>query len=254
MPLAEDAAQRALELDPGSAEALSALAFIRSIFDWKWEEAEALYRRAITINPGYAKARHWFGVDALALLGRFDEADTEVQLARELDPLSLILSEGIAYVQMLRGDYQRAAGELRQIVALDPGFYKAYSGLGRVFSLMGNYDESITMLRKAQSIAGDLPSIVGALGQVLALSGRTDQAREHLLKLQEMARTRHVQSAAFAILHLGLGEIEPSLTWLETACDQHESQIVALKVHPVYEVLRSEPRFKALLRRIGFLP
>ena len=254
MPLAEAAAQRALELDPGSAEALSALAFIRSIFDWKWEEAEALYRRAITINPGYAKARHWFGVDALALLGRFDEANAEVQLARELDPLSLILSEGIAYVQMLRGDYQRAADELRQIVALDPGFYKAYSGLGRVFGLMGHYDESITMLRKAQSIAGDLPSIVGALGQVLALSGRTDQARECLSKLQEMSRTRHVQSAAFAILHLGLGEIEQSLTWLETACDQHESQIVALKVHPVYKILRSEPRFKVLLRRIGFLP
>jgi serine/threonine-protein kinase len=254
MPLAEASAQRALELDPGSAEALSALAFIRSIFDWKWEEAVALYRRAIAINPGYAKARHWFGVDALALLGRFDEAEVEVQLARELDPLSLILSEGIAYVRMLRGDYDGAAGELRQIVGLDPGFYKAYSGLGRVFSLMGKYDDAITMLEKAHSMAGDLPSIVGALGQVLALSGQKDAARECLRKLDHMSRSRHVQSAAFAILHLGLGEIDRCLTWLETACEQHESQIVALKVHPVYEPLRAEPRFKVILQRIGFLP
>jgi tetratricopeptide (TPR) repeat protein len=254
MPLAEVAAQRALELDPASAESLSALAFIRSIFDWNWREAEALYRRAIAINPGYAKARHWFGVDALALLGRFDEAEAEVQLARQLDPLSLILSEGIGYVLMLRGDYERAADEFRQIMGLDSGFYKAYSGLGRVFSLMGNYDDAITMLQKAQSMAGDIPSIVGALGQVLALSGRPEQARECLRKLEQMSRSRHVQSAAFAILHLGLGEIDQCLTWLETASEQHESQIVALKVHPVYAPLRSEPRFKAVLQRIGFLP
>ena len=188
MPLAEAAAQRALELDPGSAEALSALAFLRSIFDWKWDEAETLYRRAIAINPGYAKARHWFGVDALALLGRFDEAEVEVRLARELDPLSLILSEGIAYVQMLRGDFEQAAHEFRQIADLDPGFYKAYSGLGRVFSLTGNYDEAVTMLEKARAIAGDLPSIVGALGQTLALSGREDQARQCLQKLDQMSR------------------------------------------------------------------
>ena len=253
MPLAEAAAQRALELDPSSAEALSAMAFIRSIFDWKWEEAETLFRRAIAINPGYAKARHWFGVDALALLGRFDEAEVEVQLARELDPLSLILSEGIAYVRMLRGDYEGAVVEFRQIAGLDPGFYKAYSGLGRVFSLMGNYDEAVTMFDKARSITGDLPSIMGALGQTLALSGKKDEARQCLRKLEEMSRSRHVQSAAFAILHLGLGEVDHCLTWLEIACEQHESQIVALKVHPVYDPLRSEPRFKTILQRIGFL-
>jgi len=254
MPLAEAAAQRALELDPDSAEALSALAFVRSIFDWKWDEAVTLYRRAIAINPGYAKARHWFGVDALALLGRFDEAEAEVRTARELDPLSIILSEGIAYVRMLRRDYEPAADEFRQIASLDRGFYKAYSGLGRVYSLTGRYDEAVAMLEKAQSIAGDVPSIVGALGQVLGMSGRQDRARECLKKLHHMAKSRHVQSASFAILHLGLGEIDQSLTWLETACEQRESQITGLKVHPVYDSLRSEPRFQTILHRIGFLP
>ena len=254
MPLAEAAAQRALEIDPDSAEALSALAFIRSLFDWKWDEAETLYRRAIAINPGYAKARHWFGVDALALLGRFDEAEAEVRMARELDPLSLILSEGIAYVRMLRRDYEQAAHEFRQIAGLDRRFYKAYSGLGRVYGLMGKYDEAIAMLEKAHRMAGDLPSIVGALGQVLALSGKQSQARECLQKLHDMSNSRHVQSVAFAILHLGLGDIDQSLTWLETACEQRESQIAGLKVHPVYDSLRAEPRYQAILHRIGFLP
>jgi len=177
-----------------------------------------------------------------------------VRMARELDPLSLILSEGIAYVRMLRRDYKQAAHEFRQIAGLDRRFYKAYSGLGRVYGLMGKYDEAIAMLEKAHRMAGDLPSIVGALGQVLALSGEQNQARECLQKLHDMSNSRHVQSVAFAILHLGLGEIDQSLTWLETACEQRESQIAGLKVHPVYDSLRAEPRYQAILHRIGFLP
>jgi serine/threonine-protein kinase len=254
IPRAEAAAQKALELDPGSAEALSALAFIRSIFDWKWEEAERLYRRAIAINPGYAKARHWFGVDALALLGRFEEADAQVRAAREADPLSLILSEGVAYVQMLRGDYDAALEEFGQVASLDPGFYKAYSGLGRVYSLMGDYDQAIPLLEKAQSIAGDVPNVLGALGQTLALAGRTADARQCLRRLEEMSQQRHVPGTCFAIAHVGLGEFDRSLDRLEAACDQREAQVVALNVHPIYQPIRSHPRFQAMLRRIGFLP
>src|ERR1700722_527286 len=111
MPRAEAAARTALELDPNSAEANSALAYIRSLFDWKWQEAEALYRRAIALNPGSSKARHWFSVDFLAMLGRFDEAEAEIQMARELDPLSLIIHEASPYLKMLRQDYEGALRE-----------------------------------------------------------------------------------------------------------------------------------------------
>jgi len=254
MPRAEAAAQRALELDPGSAEALSALAFIRSLFDWKWKEAEALYLRAIAINPGYSKARHWFGVDALALLGRFDEAESQVQAARESDPLSLILHEGMAYIRMLRRDYDSALDEFRHLAELDPGFYKAYTGQGRVLSLTGEYDGAIAMFDKARSITGDLPSLVAARGQTLALAGQRQQAWECMERLNRMAHERHLSSSCFAILHLGLGDIEESLAWLERGCDQHELQIAGLHVHPVYDPLRTESRFQKLLQRIGFLP
>ena len=254
MPRAEAAAQKALELDPCSAEALSALAFIRSLFDWKWREAEALYLRAIAINPSYSKARHWFGVDALALLGRFDEAESQVQAARESDPLSLILHEGIAYIRLLRRDYDGAIDEFRRVGELDPGFYKAYSGQGRVLSLIGRYDEAIAMFEKALSIAGDLPNVVAALGQTRALAGRRQEACECLERLNAIAQRRHLASSCYAILHLGLGDREKSLDWLERGCDQHESQIAGVYVHPVYDPLRAEPRFQKLLQRIGFLP
>ena len=253
MPRARAAAQKALELDPGSAEALCALACIRSLFDWKWQEGEALYRRAIALNPGYSRARHWFGVDALALLGRFDEAEAQVQAARESDPLSLILHEGIAYIRMLRRDYDGAIDEFRRVAELDPGFYKAYSGQGRVLSLTGEYDAAIGMFQKALSVAGEIPNVVAALGQTFALAGRRKQACDCLERLTAMAEGRYLSSSCFAILHLGLGDVEKSLEWLERACDQHELQIGGVHVHPVYDPLRSEARFQNILERIGFL-
>jgi tetratricopeptide (TPR) repeat protein len=253
MPRAEAAAQNALELDPNSAEACSALAYIRSLFDWKWQEAEALYRRAIALNPGSSKARHWFSVDFLALLGRFDEAEPEIQQARELDPLSVIIHEGSAYLRTLRRDYAGSLREFQQIRDLDSNFYKAYSGMGRVFSLMGRYDEAIGMLQEALRIAGDIPNITGALGQTLALAGRRDEALWCLDELHSTVRTRYVPSTCFAIVHIGLGEWDKSLDWLEVACDRHELPISLAKVHPVYDPLRSQARFKNILSRLGFL-
>jgi serine/threonine-protein kinase len=254
MPRAEAAGQTALELDPNSAEANSALAYIRSLFDWKWQEAEVLYRRAIALNPGSSKSRHWFSIDFLALLSRFDEAELEIQLARELDPLSVIIHEGSPYLRLLRHDYEGALREFQQVADLDASFYKAYSGMGRVFSLIGRYDEAVVMLKEALRVAGDIPNIRGALGQTLALAGRRDEAMQCLDELHAAARTRYVPSTCFAILHLGLGECDQSIDWLERACDQHELPITMLKVHPVYDPLRSHPRFNPILARLGFLP
>ncbi len=254
MPRAEAAAQTALELDPNSAEASSALAYIRSLFDWKWQEAEALYRRAIALNPGSSKARHWFSVDFLALLGRFDEAEPEIQRARELDPLSVIIHEGSPYLRTLRRDYEGSLREFQQIQDLDPSFYKTFSGMGRVFSLMGRHDDAIDMFREALRIAGDIPNITGALGQTLALAGRRDEALRCLDELHSTARARYVPSTCFAIIHMGLGEWDESLDWLEIACEQHELPITMIKVHPVYDALRSQARFKNMVARLGFLP
>ena len=254
MPRAEAAAQRALELDPDSAEANTALAFIRSVFDWKWEQGEALYRRAIALNPGYSQARHWFGIDFLAILGRFDEAGPQLQIARELDPLSLITHEGSAYLRLLRRDYEGCLKELEQINALDADFYKVYSGIGRAFGLMGKFDQAIAMLQKAHDAHVGVPSVIGALGQTLAMAGRIAEARGCLDQLHSLARVQYVSSTCFAVVHLGLGERERALEWLENGCAQHELPLTMIHTHPIYDPLRGEPRFHALLRRMRFLP
>jgi serine/threonine-protein kinase len=254
MPSAETLALRALELDPQSAEALSTLAAVRSLVDWKWEEADALYQKAIALNPGYAKARHWYAVDYLALLGRFSEARPHLQIARDLDPLSLIIHDGYAYLHTMERDYEGALESLRQTTGLEPGFYKGYSSMARVLSLMGRYDEAIELFESARKTAAGVPNILAALGQTLGLAGRTKAARRCLKELEAMARQTHVPSASFAILHLGLGEYSRSLDWLERAADRHEIGLTQIKMHPLYDPLRGEPRFEALLKRAGFLP
>ncbi len=253
VPKARAAAARALELDPQSEEANVSLAFVRSLFEWRWVEGEALYRKAIAVNPGYSRARHWYGVDYLALLGRCQDALAEVRVAHDLDPLCMIIREGLGYVHVLCGDYPRALGVYRELADMDPGFYKAHASMGRVLSLMGKYDLAIEALERARELGGELSNILSALGEVLARAGRRAEALGVLNELEAMSQRRWVPATCFAILHLGLGDHSSALTYLETATDARELPVTALKVHPLYNPLRSEPRFERLLERIGLL-
>jgi len=254
IPQARSAAEQALAMDPQSAEANVSLAFIRSQFDWDWAGAEPLYRRAITLNPGYARAHHWFGLDYLALVGRLDEALAEVVAAHRLDPLSQILREGCGYIHMLRREFDSALNVYQELTDLDPSFYKAYSSLGRLLCLMERYEEAIAMLKRSLELGGPVPNILSALGQTLALAGRKAEARTYLERLESMRKTQLVPNSCFAIVHLGLGDYAASLGYFEAACEGHELAVTSLKVHPMYDHVRSQPRFQRVLERIGFLP
>jgi TolB-like protein/tetratricopeptide (TPR) repeat protein len=251
---ARAAAEKALALDPQSPEATVSLAFIRGQFDWDWVDAESLYRRAIALNPGYSRARHWFAVDHLALLGRLDEALAEIHIACHLDPLSQIIHEGYGYVYMFRREYSTALEKYQQLIDLDPLFYKGYSSMGRVLCLMGRFDEAIAMLEKARILGGAVPSILSALGQTLAVSGRVEEARSYLDELHSLAKTRCIPRVCFAILFLGLGDRQTALRYLDEACERREMSLTALKVHPIYDPLRSEPHFNRILQRVHLLP
>jgi TolB-like protein/Tfp pilus assembly protein PilF len=254
VPKAKLAAEHALRLDPQSSEAHVSLAFIRSTFDWDWPDAEALYRRAIALNPGYSRAHHWYGTDYLALLGRFEEAKREAELSRHLDPLSPIIVEGCGYVHLIGREYPKALDVYRELSELDPLFYKAYSAMGRVYSLMGRYDEALEKFERARALAGDVPNILAATGQTLAAAGFVWEARALLDRLHTIHRTQWVSSVSFAIIHLGLGEHNAALAHLERACDKKEQAVCGLKVHPLFDPLRSEPRFQRVLERVGLLP
>ncbi len=254
VPKAKLVTQKALALDPQSSLAHISMAFILSTFEWNWNASEAFYRRAIALNPGFSRARQWYATDYLALVGRFDEAVTESQIALHLDPLSPLMLEGCGYVHMLRRDYKAALELYRQLSELDPVFWKAYSSLGRVLSLLGRYDEAIACLERARALAGDVPSVLAATAQTLGAAGFQWEARALLDQLHEIHKSQWVPSSCFAIACIGLGDYQTALTHLETACEKREQAVSCIKVHPLYDPLRSEPRFHRMLERIGFLP
>jgi TolB-like protein/Tfp pilus assembly protein PilF len=252
-PKARAAAETALSIDPDCAEANVSLAFIRTVFDWAWADAEPLFRRAIELNPGYARAHHWF-IDLLSILGRLDEALSEALTAHHLDPLSQIIWEGCGLMHMLRREYALALDIYQQLVEFDPTFYRAYSSMGRVLSLMGHYTEAIAAFEKAHSLSPDAPSVLAALGQTFALAGRTDEALRILEQLERLSHTHWVPAASFAVVHLGLGDCEKALGYCETVVEKRERAATGFGVHPVWEPLRREPRFLALLRHVHLLP
>jgi len=250
MEKAKAAALTAVGLDANCADAYTSLAWIRSHYEWRWGEAGELYRRAIKLNPGYATARHWFAVDYLALTARFEEALAEIEIARGLDPLSMIIAESKASILMLSRRYDDAIAEYRRMFEIDPSFYKTYTSLGRAYIQCGRYAEAIAMLLKGHKLAGDVPSILAALGQAHALAGDGERGRQLLIDLQNLAQSRNVPSTSLALLHLGLGNHSVALDYLEKGACRREMQVCSIKVHPAYDALRSEPRFQALLGQI----
>jgi tetratricopeptide (TPR) repeat protein len=221
------------------------------VYDWEWEAGGEHFRRAIKLNPGYATAFHWYSIDYCALRGRFREAHELMAVALELDPLSPIIREGDGYIYLLSGDYECALEEYARLLEFDEFFFKAYTAMGRVYSQMGRYDEAIGMLEKGRRLCGTVPNILGALGQTYALAGLHDKAKGLLDELSMMSRERHVQATCFALIHLGLGNKECALHWLEKGAGQRDISMAGIGVHPAYNSLRREPRFNALLETIG---
>ncbi len=250
MPKAEAAARRAIALDPELAEAYCSLALIRGMYGWEWEESERLYLRAIQLNPGYATAHHWLGVDHYAILGRFDAARAELEIAADLDPLSNIILEGLGYIMVMQRRYPEAIEAYRRIIRIEPTFYRAYTSMGRCHALAGQYPEALAMLQKGRGLIGDMPSILAAMAQVYAVSGDERKARGLLAELVELSKAKYVPNTSFAIVHMGLGETDRALDWLERGCAHRDLPLAALKSHPLYDPLRGEERFTAVLRRM----
>ena len=252
VPKVRAAATRAIELDPTLADAYPSLAVIRAHWDREWQDAEDLYRKAIGLNPGCATAHHWLATDFLAVVGRLDEGELELEIALQLDPLSSIIHEGRASFSIWRRQYDEAVRRYCEIREFDPTFYKAYTGLGRVYALQGKYTDALVMLEKGRALAGDVPNILGAMGEIFALSGDAASARGILAQLTARALESYVPSTCFARVHSGLGEVERALDWLEKGCEQRELPMAMLKIHPVYDPLRDEPRFRAVVERMRF--
>ncbi len=243
---ARRAALRALEIDRTLSEAHTALAVIVQNYDWDWQTAEKEYRRAIDLNPNYATAHHWYS-EHLGLMGRFDDAIRESGRARQLDPLSLIIATDNAVLLYYARQYDLSIRQFQAVMELDPNF----SRLSKVvfpYVARGMFPEA---LEAALRPGGKGPWFWAVLAYVYGRSGKREEAQGALVKLTEMSRLTAVDPGAFVIAYLGTTDTNATLTWLERAYAQHSDVLTTLKVDPIYDPLRSDPRFKDLERRVG---
>ena len=251
MPPARDAARRALELNPGLGEAHTTLGLITGIYSWDWPAAAGHYERALAANPGYATAHHWLACDYYAPLGRFADAHAAAALAEQLDPLSMIIRISPSYLLMLEGRFAESLALDQQWLASHPDVPKIYMSLGRTLIQLGRPQEALEYLEGGLARYGRIPSLLGALGQAAALAGNPARARAVLMELDELASTQYVPAVPRAMIHLGLRERDRALDWLEDAGRRRETSLAMLAVHPAYQDLRQQPRYRDLVALIG---
>ena len=247
-PKAILAARKALELDPELVEAHVLLANMAQEH-WHWAEAEAEYRRALELSPNNAAAYSAFAY-WLVSQGRTEEAVTTCRRARELDPLATSGSD-LAWMLFYARRYDDAVQELRSVLAVTPDDAFALWILG--FALIANHhsQEAVLELEKGVAASDRSPAIVGLLAHAYAQVGRRADALRLLEELKRRKQTGYVPAAAFVKAYLGLGEYDRAFFWLEEAYKEQSNLLQLLKVHPIFDPIRGDPRFADLVRRVG---
>jgi TolB-like protein/Tfp pilus assembly protein PilF len=251
LPEARQAARQALDLDPDLAEAHNVVGWIHFWYDFDWPTAEAEFRRAIRLRPGYALVHHWYAW-YLTAVGRWEEALPSFERARELDPLSLIMNSGAGWAYHLSGDSEHAVEVLQRTVELDDGFPRAHWWLGEAYLGLGKVPEAISHLERAVSLTDNHPQYVAPLAYALASTGQPERARGLLRTMEARAGAGPGFEYEFALVYTGLGETDNALSALESGLEARSTFMAFVKVDPRLSSLRSEARFQAVVDAMGF--
>jgi TolB-like protein/Tfp pilus assembly protein PilF len=252
LALATAAAVNALRLDERLPDAHTSLAHAK-MHALDWDGAEQEFRRAIQLGPGYAVA-HFYYANFLLGRSRFDEAIAEAREAVKLDPVSMVAEANVAILYYNAGRYDEALESCRKALQMEPNLARPYDDLGRILLEKGLSSEAIAALEKAVSLSDRGARFVSSLGYGYGVTGRKDLAREILAELTERSKQRYVASSDFAFVNAGLGERDQAIYWLERACEERDSHLPGLAVDPRLATLHDDPRFKALLKRLGLRP
>ena len=250
LPKAKVAAERAVEFDPALAEVHASIGLVSMYADWDWLGAESGLRQAIALNPNYATAHHWLAW-VFAALGRQEEAEAEILRALEMDPLSLIINANVGTLFYLARRYEEADEQLQRTLELEPGFVVAHQWLGRVYEQSERHEEAIAEHSTALAALGEDPESMASLAHAYALAGHTDEARALLAQLDTLSERRYVSTYWRALVHTGFGEADQALGWLEQALEERGDWMIFLGVEPMFDPLRGDPRFQALVSRLG---
>ena len=250
-PKAKAAALRALELDPTLAAAQTSLATVKFNYDWDWSGAREGFERAIGLNPSYATAYQRYSLYLIAM-GRAQESFSQIQKARELDPLSISINFSLGWRLYMARQYDRAIAQLQDTLEMDPTYELPHLVVGQAYGQKGDYAHAIPELKKAVELSHGTPLMVSALAYAYGRSGNQAEAERWLADLQGRSKTEYVSPYYFAIACIGLGRRDQAIDWLQKAFADRSNGLVFLKVEPELDDLRNDPRFVALQQKLSF--
>ncbi|HWN99209.1 MAG TPA: tetratricopeptide repeat protein [Blastocatellia bacterium] len=251
LPLAREAAERALNIDPNLAEAHASLGKVFTEYYWDFQRAEKEFQRAIELKPKYANAHHWYTNLLVASGARFDEAVSEATRALELDQHSAVIGTQLGSVLYRARRYDEGIAALQKTLETEPNHVTAHYFLGLCYLKLERRDEALAEFQKGRATAPNSSDLVAVLGFTYAQAGNRDEARRYQRVLNELAARSYVSPYSYVVIHAGLGEIDEVFEGLEKALEARDSFLNSLKVDPLFDRVRIDPRFTALLRRVG---
>jgi len=249
-PNARKEALKAIDLDRTLAEPHTSLGMVKFWFDWDFAGAEREFQRSIDLNPHYASAHQWYAWE-LAATGHFDKASAETNRALENDPFSVPVNTSGIFLYRMERKLDQALDQCKRTLELDPKFARAHANCGLVYQQEGLYEDAIGELKQAVDISGGSSVYVGLLGSALGQAGKKADALRIFEELKRRSKREYIPPYDVAIIYMGLGQKAEFFSWTMKACEDRSSYLVWLKVDPVFDPLRSDPRFNDLLERIG---
>lgn len=241
---------KALELDNDLAEAHASLAYIKFRLEWKFDEAETEFKKAIELGPGYAQAHEWYAL-YLSLRGRFNEALERMMRAQELNPLSTSISNGLGRIYYFMMDMKKAIAQFNKTIQMDPNYAEAHASLGMTYGLMEEYDKSIRAMKKALELSNRRLVILSRLAYYYAMAGRKDDALKIKQELDQRSNLEDVSPFYYFAVYAGLGDNDKAFELIEKAYKERFGLILYLKVDNSFNILKKDPRYVDLIKRIG---
>lgn len=245
-------AEKALRIDPMLAEAHASRAYATSRCYWNWADADDEYKQAILLKPNYATAHQWYA-EYLTAMGRFEEAIAEAKRALELDHLSPIINATLGTVFYFSRHYDEAISQYRRTIKRYPDFTRTHFRLARALISKGKFSEAIAECKKGIKLSRNKTREISQLGHAYAVAGYIPQALKVVSELEKLSTRQYVSEYNLAILHTALGDIEQAFNLLDKAYWSHDPWLEHLNVDPRLDVLRAEPRFQDLLKRVHLI-
>jgi tetratricopeptide (TPR) repeat protein len=247
---ARTAARRALELDGALGEGHASLAHVR-LHDWDWDGLDDDFRRALALDPGHAIAYYWYA-EYLMAVGRADESIAMVQTAHRMDPLSSVLSASLGMILYLARRYEQSIAGLRKALEVDPDHFLLHFRLGLVHAQAHALPAAVDEMRRSVALSGRSTETLTGLAQALAASGLEQEMAAVVEELREQGDRRYVSPYNLARVFAAARDPGRTFEWLERAYAERNPDLIELDAEPVFDVVRSDPRFRDLRRRVGW--